>query len=237
MDEFAVNFGMTMGQLVAQYRSMFAWFAPLFHIATLFIMYLVFRYGNRYRKAFTLYFMLNYLWLVIFVGGWFGVQLYRQLGMQALAMYGGTPLLLLIILYQWIQEFRRPRLDLDFRSIPKWRMLLSVPFFVWGFWYPPYEWGVGMIFDLRELLLGAYGLMGCPTTLVALAILLPVYPKGNRPLFHALTAYAVIIGAGMVALLYVPDIPFFLFGVISLVSVVWNRLHENSMQRGRRKSG
>jgi hypothetical protein len=34
------------------------------------------------------------------------------------------------------------------------------------------------------------------------------YPAGNRRLFHLLTAYAVFVGAAMVALRCVPDIPF-----------------------------
>ena len=71
-----------------------------------------------------------------------------------------------------------------------------------------------MIFDPTELLFGAYGLMGCPTTMVALSLFLK-YPAGNRRLFHLLTGYAVIVGAAMVALLY--DLTF------HFSSLVWLR--------------
>ena len=108
------QFGITMGQLVAEYRAAYAWLAPLPHVATLLLLYALFRYGQRARKAFTLYFILTYVWAVIFVGGWFSVQLYRRLGLPALGMYGATPILLLLILYQWVQELRMTRLDLDF---------------------------------------------------------------------------------------------------------------------------
>jgi len=222
MEDFATQFGMLMGQLVTEYRTTYAWLATLPHLATLVLLYLIFRYGQRYRKAFTMYFIVNYIWLVIFVGGWFCYQLYQRMGISALGMYGATPVLLLIILYQWIQEYRNPRLDFDFSNFEKWRLFIAIPFLIWGFWYPPYEWGVRLIFDPKELLFGAYGLMGCPTTMVPLSILFLKYPAGNRPLFHVLTVYAVCIGAAMVALKYVPDIPFFIIGLASLGLIIWS---------------
>ena len=88
-----------MGQLVTEYRGGYYWIAPLPHLAILLLLYLIFRQGNRYRKAFTLYFVINYIWLVFFVGVWFSFQLYQRMGIVALGIYGVTPILLLIILY------------------------------------------------------------------------------------------------------------------------------------------
>ncbi|MCW4000398.1 MAG: hypothetical protein NWE93_09175 [Candidatus Bathyarchaeota archaeon] len=224
-------FGITMGQLTGQYRTEYSWLSPLLHIVTLALIFLVFRYGQRFQKAFTVYFILNYVWLVVFVGGWFSLQLFQRLGIPSLAMYAATPVLLLVILYQWIQEYRKPQLDLDFSSFEKWRLLIVVPFFIWGFWYPPYTWGVGLNFDPKELLFGAYGLMGCPTTMIPLALLFLKYPKTNRPLFYALTVYALFIGAAMVALQYVPDIPFFFIGVASLGLIIGAKIKGKSKLR------
>jgi hypothetical protein len=162
--------------------------------------------------------------VLIFVGGWFSIQLYQHLGFIGLAMYIGTPIMLLVILYQWVQELRSPKLDLDLTKVSTWRWVIAIPFIIWGFWYPPYEWGVRLIFDPKELLFGAYGLMGCPTTLVPLALLFLKYPAGNRALFHALTAYAVIIGLAMTALMYIPDIPFFFMGLASLTLILFTKL-------------
>jgi hypothetical protein len=89
-----------------------------------------------------------------------------------------------------------------------------------GVWYPPHIFGVRLVWDPAELLFGAYGLMGCPTTMVALSLLFLKYPAGNRRLFHLLTAYAVFVGAAMVALLYVPDVPSFILGLASLALIV-----------------
>lgn len=219
-----------MGQLVAEYRHMFAWLAVVPHIVFLALFGLILRHGNRYRKAFTLYYILNFIWVLVFVGGWFSIQLYQRMGLAALAMYIGTPVLLCVILYQWMQEWRIPRLELNLSGISRWRWVVALPFILWGFWYPPYEWGVGLVFDPRELLFGAYGLMGCPTTLVPLALLFLKYPAGNRPLYHALTAYAVIVGLAMVALKYVPDIPFFFMGLIALGSILIHKRKEFRQQ-------
>jgi hypothetical protein len=56
-------------------------------------------------------------------------------------------------------------------------------------------------------LFGAYGLMGCPTTMVALSLLFLKYPAGNRRLFDLLTAHAVFVGAAMVACCTFPTFP------------------------------
>jgi hypothetical protein len=228
MDPFGVEFGKTLGQLVGEYRTAFAWVALIWHLSTLVVVYLVVRYGNRYRRVFAAYFAINYVWLVAFVGIWMSVQLYERMGAVALAVYAATPVFLLIITYQWFKELMVPRLDLDFRGIEKWRLLVAVPMLVWGFWYPPYIFGVRLVWDPAELLFGAYGLMGCPTTMVALSLLFLKYPAGNRRLFHLLTAYAVFVGAAMVALLYVPDIPFFVLGLASLALIVAAKLKDRS---------
>jgi hypothetical protein len=199
-------------------------------VAFLVLFYGILRYGNRFRRAFAIVYTVNFIWLLIFVGGWFSMQLYQRLGVSALAMYIGTPIMLLVILLHWIHEWRSPKLDLDLSSVRLWRWAIAIPCMAWGFWYPPYEWGVRLIFDPKELLFGAYGLMGCPTTLVPLALLFLKYPAGNRPLFYALTAYASIIGLAMVALKYVPDIPFFFMGLASLILIIVTKLRTPDRQ-------
>lgn len=237
MDDFGTRFGILMGQLTQDYRAAYSWPAVLPHVATLVLLYLAFRHGNRYRRAFALCFAVVYAWLVIFVGFRFSFQLYGRMGFPALAAYGGTPVLLMIILYQLLREVRHARLDLNLGCTSRWRLLVALPFFAWGFWYPPYEWGVRLIFDPKEMLFGAYGLMGCPTTLVLLTVLFLRFPGGNRPLFYSLTAYAVVVGAAMVALKYVPDIPFFVFGLVCLASIAVDRLRGSRLSRAERQVG
>jgi hypothetical protein len=53
-------------------------------------------------------------------------------------------------------------------------------------------------------------------------------PAGNPCLFNLLTAYAVFDGAAMVALTYLPDIPFFVLGLASLALIVATKLKDRS---------
>jgi hypothetical protein len=41
MDAFGVEFGKTIGQLVTEYRTTFAWVALLWHVSTFALLYLV----------------------------------------------------------------------------------------------------------------------------------------------------------------------------------------------------
>ncbi|MFZ1290989.1 MAG: hypothetical protein WAR79_12910, partial [Melioribacteraceae bacterium] len=53
----------------------------------------------------------------------------------------------------------------------------------------------------------------------------------NRPLFYALTAYAVIVGFAMVMLKYIPDIPFFAMGLLALGIILFSKLTENKQTK------
>lgn len=228
MDSFGTQFGILMGQLVGEYRTEFSFIAPIFHIGTLVVLYLAFWFKKKYRRVFSGYFLINYVWIFIFVGIWFCIQLFNRMGMKPLLFYCGTPLLLLVILFQLGKEFIKPQLDLQFTSIKKWRLLVSIPIFIWGFWYPKYEWGAKLTFEPIELLFGAYGLMGCPTAMVLLSILFLTYPSGNRELFHAMTAFSLVIGAAMVSLFFIPDIPLLLIGIASFGLIISIKFKERS---------
>jgi hypothetical protein len=219
-----IQFGIFLGQLVAQYRNKYALFAIIPHITFVILFSLALFTGNRCRKAFTIYFLINFIWVFAFVGVWFSLKIFEYLGMAALMMYLGTPLLILVIIMQIIRELHNPQMDYNLRAASFIRWIIALPFMIWGFWYPPYEWNVRIVFDPKELVFGAYGLMGCPTTLVMLSLLFLNYPKGNRAVFHALTAYSVIVGFAMVMLKYIPDIPFFIMGVLCLGMIIYSRI-------------
>ena len=42
MDPFGVEFGKTIGQLVTEYRTTFAWVALVWHVSTFALLYLIF---------------------------------------------------------------------------------------------------------------------------------------------------------------------------------------------------
>jgi hypothetical protein len=51
--DFAAEFGKATGQLGGENRTTFAWVALIWHVSTLAMLYLILRYGNRYRRAFS----------------------------------------------------------------------------------------------------------------------------------------------------------------------------------------
>jgi hypothetical protein len=208
--------GKALGHLYGGYTAGFSWLAPVWHVAAVVVVVLGFVGGNRYRRVFAGYFLANYVWGLAFVGLWVSVRLVQQLGPQVLLFYGATPVFLLLIVYEFYREVRHPRLDIDFSHAKPWRFAISVPVMVWALWYPPYTWGRGFDFAPSAFVFGAYGLMTCPLTMMALSALFLTYPKGNRRLFNLLTAYSLFGGLGMVALLWFPDVPFFLMGLAAL---------------------
>jgi hypothetical protein len=223
IQELGKTFGKTIGRTYGEYRFKYAWLAPVFHIGILVVLYLLIRHGNRFRRAFSLYFFLTYIWLTIWMGVWTLIKLYQAVGFFAIAMYGPTPIFLLVIAYLFFQELREPRLDLDLKGVSWWRWLIAVPVMAWGYWYPYYEYGVRFIYSPSDLLFGAYGLMGCPTTMMALSILFLKYPKGNRSLFHWLTVFTVFTGLGtVVGSRYWPDVPLLIIGPCSLGLILLN---------------
>jgi hypothetical protein len=94
--------------------------------------------------------------------------------------------------------------------------LIVIPIIIYGFWYPTFIWGKGFIFTPEDLLFSAYGLMPCPTTMVALGILSLKYPFTNKPLFVSLTIFACMVGTAQITLPYIPDIPLAIIGYYCL---------------------
>lgn len=217
-------FGKAFEKLVAEYSSGIGlWLAPVFHIATILILLLVIKHGNRYRKVFTTYFVLNYLWIFIYVGIVMSFLFYREIGIWSLAFWSIIPILIGIITFQWFKELRYPKLDLDFRGIKKWKLAI-IPIIIFGFWYPTYTYGVGFSILPKDLLFSFYGLMPCPTTIVVLGLLFLKYPKGNKSLFNVLTLFAVWIGTAQILIHYVPDYPLALIGYLSVGLIIIHKM-------------
>ena len=217
------TFGRTFEKLVAEYQSGVGfWLAPVFHIATILVLFLALKYGNRYRKAFTIYFTLNYLWIFIYAGIVMSFLFYREMGRRSLAFWSIIPVLTGVIVFQWVKELKSPKIDLDFTNIRKWRLLV-IPIIIFGFWYPTYVYGVGFSILPKDLMFSFYGLMPCPTTMMLLGLLSLKYPRGNRSLFNVLTLFAVWIGTAQVLIGYVPDYPLALIGYYSLGIIILNK--------------
>lgn len=222
------EFGAGFHEFVTRESEILGFLSPYLHIITLIIVVLAFIYGNRFRLVFIIYFTLE--WLLLF-GYWgiYSIIFWLQKDILFLAMFIACPVLLAFILWQWIKEIVSPSIDLDFRNIIPWRwpvLLIAA----WGFWYPAYVWGEGLILQGSDLLFSNYGLMPCPTTMVVLSLFSLNYPRGNRTLFNLLSVYAIFIGIGSVAAGWFPDIPFIILGVYGLGLILWNKFGKKNPQ-------
>lgn len=209
--------------------------SPIFHIATFAILFLVFKHGNRYRKLFTIYFALN--WIFLF-GYWgvFGIVYWAKIGLIYLASFIFAPILLGIMVFNWLRELFNPSIDFDFTDVKKSKFIVLL-ILLWGFWYPTYIYDRGFIFNIKDLLFSNYGLMPCPTTMVVLSLLTLKYPAGNKTLYNLFTVYALFIGTATVISGWLPDIPFIIIGIYSLTLILWNKRREaNPILPGQRKS-
>lgn len=204
--------------------------APLLHIATVVILFLVLRYGNKYRKLFTVYFALNWLFLLGYWGV-YGSIYWSEVGTAYLLNFMAVPILLSLIMINFIRELLNPKLDLDFGNVKKPRYL-ALLVLLWGFWYPAYIYSYGFLFTAKDLLFSYYGLMPCPTTMVVLSLLTLNYPKGNRTLFNLMTAYAIFIGTAIVASGWIPDIPFIILGIYSFALIILNKISTRLSKKG-----
>jgi hypothetical protein len=193
----------------------------IFHIVTFIILFLVFRYGNKYRKIFTIYFTFN--WIFLF-GYWgiYAVVYWYQLGIPYLAVYSLTPVLLGLIVYYWIKENINPLIDWDFKSTSR-KMFIVIIILVWGLWYPSYIYGQGFVFSIKDVVFSNYGLMPCPTTMVVLSLMTLKYPVGNKNLYKLFTVYALFIGTAKVMSGWIPDVPFIVLGIYSLSLIIYNK--------------
>lgn len=196
----------------------------IFHIATLVILYLVFKYGNKYRKLFTTYFACNWFFLFCYWGV-YAIFYWSEIGIPYLASYIITPILLGFILFHWIKEIINPELDLNYKNVKGYKFVVLL-IMIWGFWYPTYIYGQGFIFNLKDALLSNYGLMPCPTTMVVLGLMTLKYPNVNKSLFNLFTAYALFIGTAVVLSGWLPDIPFIILGIYSLCLILNNKMIE-----------
>ena len=106
---------------------------------------------------------------------------------------------------------------------------------LFGFWYPTYMWADGFRFLLSDGLFSAFGLMPCPTTMVALGLLTILYPNVNKGLYFSLTLFAVMVGTAQMAIGYVPDYPLAFLGYYALVLMIVDRVKRSVKYRGRAK--
>ena len=217
-------FGRSFGEITMDYlNGIGKYISPVFHIATLAVIILVYIGANRNRKIFSFYFIINYIWIFLYVGLYVSYLLFEKMGISFLVFWGAIPFLLMLIIYRWIIEFKVGENNLSFKKIPIYRFIV-LPFILYGFWYPTYIWGSGFEFMMKDFLFSSYGLMPCPTTIFVLGILTLKFPDVNKRLFYSLTLFSVLVGTAQFAIGYVPDYPLAILGYYAIILIVMDRI-------------
>ena len=219
-------FGRSFGEITMDYiHGIGRFISPIFHIIALIIIILVIIRGNKRIKYFTIYFIINYIWLFIFVGLYMSFLLFKKMGIAFLIYWGPVPFLLLFILLRWIKELKTQKNNLNFKNIHFYRYIV-IPVILFGFWYPSYIWNFGFTFSLKDILFSSFGLMPCPTTMVVLSLLTLKYPDVNKGLFYSLTLFAVMIGTAQLAIGYVADYLLAFLGYYSAFLILLDRINQ-----------
>lgn len=217
-------FGRSFGEVTMDYiHGIGRFIAPIFHIIAWIIITMVIIQGNKKARLFTIYFIINYLWLFIFVGLYISFLLFQKMGFTFLFFWGPVPFLLFFILFEWINELKSQKNNLDFNNVPFYRFVV-LPVILFGFWYPSYIWNFGFTLTVKDLLFSSFGLMPCPTTMVVLSLLTLKYPDVNKGLFYSLTLFSVLVGTAQIAIGYVPDYPLAFLGYYSVFLILIERI-------------
>lgn len=164
--------------------------APIFHIATLILLVLIWKRGKRASRIFSAYVGANY----IFIALGQGIGTTEKYGLVILT--GGVVSYIFIALL-WFWESFNPKTDTTFKRLPLIRYWI-VPLALLAFWFPiksvPSK---GVVPDFNPLFLltsYSYGLSFCMTTPVILCLLTLFYPNINKPLLKMNSFVGIIYG-------------------------------------------
>lgn len=164
--------------------------APIFHVATLILLVLLWRRGKRASRIFSAYIGANY----VFIALGQGIGTTEKYGLVILT--GGVVSYLFIALL-WFWETFNPKIDTTFTRLPLIRYW-AVPLAFLAFWSPIKSVpSIGAVPDFNPLLLltsFGYGLSFCMTTPVILCLLTLFYPNINKPLLKVNSFVGIIYG-------------------------------------------
>lgn len=169
------------------------WLSPALHVSTVFLIILLYRYGQRVGRVFGAYFGILFLFFAF-------VQNIAVTEHYGLAVVTGNLAMILIVSLFWMWEVIRPQNVYTFQRLPTWRYWV-VPFAFLAFWFPVGA-DLGPDFSPLLLLTSSYGVAFCATTPVVIAILTLIYPRVNTRLLTVTSLVGLIIGLANVMSLF-----------------------------------
>lgn len=139
----------------------FIWLAIVQHILVLLTVILLWRMRNRMGRLFSLYLTLTFA-LVSFLAFYHTQNPFTGIVFAVLALLG-------------LREVISPKMDYSLKDTLGIQIAVAAVAGFLGFWYPHFVDG-----QVLALVASPYGLIPCPTLIVALAVFLLVYPHTDR---------------------------------------------------------
>ncbi len=166
----------------------YVWLAPVFHIATIILVIIIWRLGVKVSRVFSLYIGINY----IFIGL---IQNFGETWEFGFVILIGTMITEFIIGFLWIWDAYDPKTESKFEKLPLWRYW-TIPLAILAYWCPINSTqNMGPYFNPLFLLISpGYGLTFCMTTPVFLCILTLFYPHVNKPALKITACAGFIMG-------------------------------------------
>jgi len=163
----------------------YLWLSPIIHVSTIVLLVALYRYGLRMGRVVDAFFGI----LFLFIAFSNHIAVTENYGF---AVVTGNLVPILIVSLFWMWEVYRPQNTYVFQRLPAWRYWV-LPFALLAFWSPI---NTELSPDLNPLLLltSSFGVMYCPTTPVAIAILTLIFPKVNMYVLRTTSFVGLFIG-------------------------------------------
>lgn len=191
--------GELMGIMVRETLKPYSWLAPVFHVATLVLMVLLWRFKKKIGRYFYAYLAGNYVFMAFAQN----VAIIEKFGFVIIS---SNLLQILFVAVLWVRAFFQYDNDFATTEVEKWRFW-AIPFMILAFWSPMNELGQPDFNPLLFLTSG-YGLAFCFTTPVMIFILTLYYPQIYRPAYRFLCIVGIYFGVlNLIGPLIIPGYP------------------------------
>jgi len=172
-------------EVISQTSAEYLWLSPVVHVATVVLLFLLYRYGQKMGRVVDAYFGILFLFFAF-------SQNIARTESYGLAVITGNLVMILTVGLFWMWEVFRPRNEYLFQRLPVWRYWV-VPFAILAFWFPVNSDTSPNLSPLL-LLTSSFGVLFCPTTPVVIAILTLIFPTVNRPLLRVTSFVGLLMG-------------------------------------------
>ncbi|MFB0558037.1 MAG: hypothetical protein ACETVY_02860 [Candidatus Bathyarchaeia archaeon] len=172
-------------EVLSKTAGAYTWLSPLVHVATLTLLYLLYRDGERYGRMVAAFFGALFTFFA------FGQNIAVTEDYGLVVITSNLTITLIVGIF-WLMEALRPRNSYVFSRLPLWRYWV-VPFSILAFWFPLGS-DLGPDFNPLLLLTSDFGVTVCPTAPVAIALLTLVYPDVNARLLAVTSLVGFMLG-------------------------------------------